>query len=453
MKKISLYILLVFIVISCGRSDQGELIGVRTSSKWHSQKPLGMTLIPGGSFTIGKQSEDISGALNTPTRTVTVRPFYMDETEITNSEYKEYVFWVRDSVVRTQLAIYADLMGEEGLEDYQFLNIDETDMNPYQKYMMNTYGSLGDLDSPTQGKALNWEEDIIWNVNEFPSEQYAEVMVDSVFVPVEDSFDGRRMVNVNTLKFKYFWLDREAAAKSRGNRRDYIKTEIVEVYPDTTVWVKDFHYSYNDPMHQDYFYHQAYHDYPVVGVSWRQAKAFCKWRTKKKNDFLSAKRNPTQVPQFRLATEGEWEYAARGGLENATYPWGGPYTTSDQGCFLANFKPTRGNYAVDGALYTVEAKSYNPNDFGLYNMAGNVAEWTNTAYNEASYYLGSTMNPNVEDARNFRKVIRGGSWKDVAYFLEVSTRDYEYADSARSFIGFRTVQDYLGASIESSMNN
>jgi len=453
MKKISLYILLVFIVISCGRSDQGELIGVRTSSKWHSQKPLGMTLIPGGSFTMGKQSEDISGALNTPTRTVTVRPFYMDETEITNSEYKEYVFWVRDSVVRTQLAIYADLMGEEGLEDYQFLNIDETDMNPYQKYMMNTYGSLGDLDSPTQGKALNWEEDIIWNVNEFPSEQYAEVMVDSVFVPVEDSFDGRRMVNVNTLKFKYFWLDREAAAKNRGNRRDYIKTEIVEVYPDTTVWVKDFHYSYNDPMHQDYFYHQAYHDYPVVGVSWRQAKAFCKWRTKKKNDFLSAKRNPTQVPQFRLATEGEWEYAARGGLENATYPWGGPYTTSDQGCFLANFKPTRGNYAVDGALYTVEAKSYNPNDFGLYNMAGNVAEWTNTAYNEASYYLGSTMNPNVEDARNYRKVIRGGSWKDVAYFLEVSTRDYEYADSARSFIGFRTVQDYLGASIESSMNN
>jgi len=220
MKKISLYILLVFIVISCGRSDQGELIGVRTSSKWHSQKPLGMTLIPGGSFTMGKQSEDISGALNTPTRTVTVRPFYMDETEITNSEYKEYVFWVRDSVVRTQLAIYADLMGEEGLEDYQFLNIDETDMNPYQKYMMNTYGSLGDLDSPTQGKALNWEEDIIWNVNEFPSEQYAEVMVDSVFVPVEDSFDGRRMVNVNTLKFKYFWLDREAAAKNRGNRRD-----------------------------------------------------------------------------------------------------------------------------------------------------------------------------------------------------------------------------------------
>ena len=119
-------------------------------------------------------------------------------------------------------------------------------------------------------------------------------------------------------------------------------------------------------------------------------------------------------------------------------------TTSDRGCFLANFKPVRGDYAVDGALYTVEAKSYNANDYGLYNMAGNVSEWTSTAYNGASYYLSSTMNPNVEDRKNKRKIVRGGSWKDVAYFLEVGTRDFEYADTARSFIGFRTVQDYIG---------
>ena len=77
-------------------------------------------------------------------------------------------------------------------------------------------------------------------------------------------------------------------------------------------------------------------------------------------------------------------------------------------------------------------------------MAGNVSEWTNTAYNPSSYYLGSTINPNVVDNDNQRKVIRGGSWKDVAYFLEVGTRDYEYGDSARSYIGFRTVQDYMG---------
>jgi formylglycine-generating enzyme required for sulfatase activity len=69
-------------------------------------------------------------------------------------------------------------------------------------------------------------------------------------------------------------------------------------------------------------------------------------------------------------------------------------------------------------------------------------EWTDSSYDPNAYEYVS-MNPNVLDASNKRKVVRGGSWKDVAYFLQVSTRDFEYADSARSFI-FRTVQDYMG---------
>ena len=198
-------------------------------------------------------------------------------------------------------------------------------------------------------------------------------------------------------------------------------------------------------MHQDYFFHPAYQDYPVVGVSWLQAQAFCNWRTKNKNDKMRDKKSFVSVPSFRLPTEAEWEYAARGGLEFSKYPWGGPNTISDRGCFLANFKPVRGNYALDGALYTVEVQSFNANDYGLYNMSGNVAEWTNSSFNTASYYMGSTMNSNVEDRNNKRKIIRGGSWKDVAYFLEVSTRDFEYADTARSYIGFRTVQSSMGS--------
>jgi len=452
MKKLSLYILLTTVIFSCGKNDKGELVGVKSKSQWNAEKPYGMTLIPGGSFTMGKQDEDISGALNAPTRTVTVRPFYMDETEITNAEYKEFVFWVRDSVVRTELALMAELYAtpddpSSPLAAYQFKSADTTNATAYEKYMIDKYGSLGDVNSPAQGKRLDWSEEIIWDTAEFPDEYYTEVMVDSMYVPIEESFNGQRMLKVEKLKYRYSYLDKEAAARHQGNRKDYIKHEVVEVYPDTTVWVKDFNYSYNDPMHQDYFHHQAYEDYPVVGVNWYQAKAFCSWRTKKRNDYLNTKKNLSTVSHFRLATEAEWEYAARGGLEFSTYPWGGSYTTSDRGCFLANFKPRRGDYAVDGALYTVEAKSYNPNDYGLYNMAGNVSEWTDTAYNEASYYLGSTMNPNVEDDKNHRKVIRGGSWKDVAYFLEVSTRDYEYADSARSYIGFRTAQDYLGTDL------
>ena len=205
-------------------------------------------------------------------------------------------------------------------------------------------------------------------------------------------------------------------------------------------------------MHNDYFSHEAYSNYPVVGVTWKQAAAFCQWRTLKKNAYLKSKNNGT-IPDFRLPLEAEWEYAARGGLQGATYPWGGPYAKNDRGCFMANFKPLRGDYAADQALYTVEADAYEPNDYNLYNMAGNVAEWVDTSYDPASYEYMSSINPNVNDSSNDRKVIRGGSWKDVAYFLQVSSRDYEYADSARSYIGFRTVQDYMGEDVTSTEFN
>jgi gliding motility-associated lipoprotein GldK len=242
-------------------------------------------------------------------------------------------------------------------------------------------------------------------------------------------------------------MDIQKAAKDRSLKRsDVIIKEEVEVYPDTTAWIRDFAYSYNEPMHNDYFWHDAYGDYPVVGVSWKQAQAFCQWRTLYHNGYQKS-RGKQPVNAYRLPSEAEWEYAARGGLQGATYPWGGPYTKNDRGCFMANFKPLRGDYAADQALYTVEADAYDPNDFNLYNMAGNVSEWVNGSYDPGSYEYASTINPNVNDAENSRKVVRGGSWKDVAYFLQVSSRDYEYADSARSYIGFRTVQDYMGTEV------
>jgi sulfatase modifying factor 1 len=453
MNKALVFALFTLIIYSCGSNDRGELTGVKYKKKWFSEKPFGMALIPGGSFTMGKQDQDVIGTMSTPTKTVTIRPYYMDETEITNNEYKEFVFWVRDSIVRTRLGIqqeFAELLttteeGESGpsggIHDYAFAVADTTDATPYQKYMYDNYYSFGEgIDSI---KPLSWETDIIWKKEDFPDVDYVEVM-DSLFVSREEAVDGVPTFNVKLLNYRYTWFDRNNAAKKGGKIKNFMKNEILNVYPDTAVWVKDFNYSYNDPMHQDYFYHQSYGDYPVVGVSWEQANAFCNWRTRKKNDYLKSKKNRISVPDFRLPTEAEWEYAARGGLEFATYPWGSGGTQSDRGCFLANFKPVRGNYAADGALYTMEAKSYNANDYGLYNMAGNVSEWTNTAYNLSSYYMASTMNPNVENRKNKRKIIRGGSWKDVAYFLEVGSRDYEYADTARSYIGFRTVQNYLG---------
>jgi gliding motility-associated lipoprotein GldK len=452
MKKAAIFALLIAVFYSCGSNDRGELVGVKVKKKWFSEKPFEMSLIPGGSFTMGKQDQDIIGTMNSPTKTVTVRPYYMDETEVTNSEYKSFVEWVRDSVVRTRLGYQQEFVAmgatpdpngaglSGGINDYAFKDT-VTTTNAYEKYMYENYYSLGEgIDSI---KPLNWDNDIIWKKEDYPDVDYVEVM-DSLYIKRDDAVDGIRTFNPKFLNYRYSWFDADGAARKGGNRKDFLINESLNVYPDTTVWVKDFNYSYNDPMHQDYFHHQSYGDYPVVGVTWGQANAFCNWRTKKKNDYLRGKKNSTSVPSFRLPTEAEWEYAARGGLEFATYPWGTGSTTSDRGCFLANFKPVRGNYAVDGALYTMEAKSFNANDYGLYNMAGNVSEWTNTAYNSSSYYMASTMNPNVEDRKNKRKIIRGGSWKDVAYFLEVGSRDYEYSDTARSYIGFRTVQNYIG---------
>ena len=454
MKNIAVYLTLILVIYSCVSNDRGEVVGKKSGSKWFTEKPFGMILVPGGAYTMGKEDEDPFGGIGSSPRTVTVKHFYMDESEITNSEYTSFVEWVRDSIVRTELALAAvdrsyivdsdSKERDEGIFRYNFKDVDTADANQYEKYMFENYGGTGDVNSLTEGKALNWKTPIVWAKSQYPDAAYSEVM-DSMYLPLEDTFEGERILNVKKLKYTYSWFNKEGAAKSStGSRKDFIIHEDVRIYPDTTVWVKDFTYSYNDPMHDEYFWHVAYRDYPVVGVSWYQANAFCNWKTKKKNDYLRSRKNPVTVPSFRLPTEAEWEFAARGGIDHGTFPWGGPYTTDDRGVFLANFKPVRGNYAIDGALYTVEAYSYTPNEYGLYNMAGNVAEWTSTSYSQSSYRSGSSINANIEDVDNNRKVIRGGSWKDIAYFLQVSTRDFEYADSLKSYIGFRTVQDFLG---------
>lgn len=448
MKKLVVFAAILSLFISCGKGDRGELVAAK-GKKWHPEKPFGMTLVPGGAFIMGKSEDDLAGIQDAPTKTVTVRSFYMDETEITNGEYRKFVDWVKDSIIRTKLAMLADEVGQNatdgagGIGDYAFADANVEEMSPYDKYMYENYYSIGTDDDPYAGRKLNRKVKLINDPQKYPDEYYVEVM-DSMYLPESESYNGLKTMDVSKLEFKFREVDWNQAVTKKGRKELYKDNKPIPIYPDTTVWIKDFAYSYNEPMHNDYFWHQAYGEYPVVGVTWRQAKAFCAWRTLYKNSYIKKKKGRDQINSFRLPTEAEWEYAARGGLESGAFPWGGPYTKNDRGCFMANFKPNRGDYAADGALYTVEAKSYEPNNFNLYNMAGNVSEWTESAYDVTANEFVSTMNPNVADRKNMRKVVRGGSWKDVAYFLQVSTRDYEYADSARSYIGFRTVQDYMG---------
>ena len=180
-------------------------------------------------------------------------------------------------------------------------------------------------------------------------------------------------------------------------------------------------------------------NYPVNKVSWVDCQKFIR------------RLNSQTGLKFRLPTEAEWEYAARAGNDANKYPWAGDFPISDDGCFYANLKPGDGNYIKDGNLITSRVGTYDPNDFGIYDMAGNVSEWTSTAYTESIDQLTSDINPEYrynaakEDPyRMKRKVVRGGSWKDVSNFIRSDIRMWEYQNEQRSYIGFRCVRSQIG---------
>jgi gliding motility-associated lipoprotein GldK len=233
---------------------------------------------------------------------------------------------------------------------------------------------------------------------------------------------------------------------------DFLNTYIINIYPDETVWINDFSNAYNEPYMRLYFNHPGYNDYPVVGISWEQANAFCHWRTEYlKKSLNTPARNA--IEPYRLPTETEFEYAARSGNSENIYPWTQDGTMGDKGCFLANFKPGEGNYTEDGHLIPARVGSFSPNEFGLYDMAGNVAEWTSTAFLESGLQVMNDLNPEYryqaakEDPYALkRKVVRGGSWKDIAHFVRSDIRSMEYQNEQRSYIGFRCVRTQVGFS-------
>lgn len=434
MRKSLLIITIAIILTSCSSGGEGQLIGVQNRPDWFDIDPYGMTIIPMGSFVMGENDQDVPYANIALSRTVSLQGFYMDDTEITNNEYRQFVGWVRDSIARTYL-----------------LELDE------ELYGITLDAMGNDLDEPK----IDWDYEIPWDGGSEGTEEDVLDALEPMYYSESDRIYGAKEIDITKLRFQYSWVDyRLAAQKGRQrnysqddyqySRSDFIKDNEVDVYPDTLVWIADYSYSYNEPMAKMYFWHPAYDNYPVVGVTWHQAKAFGYWRTRYFNKALSQANLPL-VQDFRLPTESEWEYAARGGLSVSPYPWGGPYIRNDAGCFLANFKPLRGNYVDDGGIQTVYVASYSPNDYGLYCMSGNVSEWTNNAYDESAYEFGNDMNPDYQyDAEEDdqpvykRKVIRGGSWKDIGYYLGVGVRSYEYQDSAKSYIGFRNVMTYLG---------
>lgn len=461
-------ILLLSALASCGRrgigsSMGGELTGIPVGKVWSEPTPYNMVLVTRGSFRMGPGEIDSLWGITIPTRGVSVDNFWMDEAEITNSQYKQFVFWVRDSIIRTRLADPA-----YGGDDFYLITEDE----------------YGDPVPPR----LDWSIPIPW----IRHTEEEEAAINSVYVT--HPITGQKMLDARQMNFRYEWFDAAEAAKRqhRLNPRertlntdmtidpdqvvmiskdtayvdeqgrivnetvtrplsslyDFVHTKIVNVYPDTTCWINDFHNANNEPYMRNYFSHPGYAHHPVVGVSWEAATAFCEWRTL----FLQKglQRANVKIEKYRLPTEAEWEMAARGGMTENKYPWGSTAQTGD-GCYPANFKPGEGAYAADRNLIPAKVRSYRPNSFGLYDMAGNVAEWTSTAYTESGNEWMSDMNPEyrynaaVEDPYLLKKkVVKGGSWKDISTFVRSDMRDSEYQNRGRSYIGFRCVRTPIG---------
>ncbi|MFL9835502.1 T9SS ring complex lipoprotein PorK/GldK [Chryseobacterium terrae] len=438
---------------------KGELIPREKTKSFVAQRPYGMVAIPGGSFIAGMADESFTNNGEVaPLKTVTVAPFFMDEAETTNAEYRVFINYVRDSIARTMLAEAAGEGGDGGgrgqsIGDYAYLAKKEENLTPYQEYLEGAGGRDGYDDT----KRLDWKIPLHWNTSKYPDVEYAEVL-ESMYLPASSRVGSERLIDVSKLKYGYRWGDMDVAIADNERGVNFLRSESIAVYPDTTVWVNDFHFTYNEPLFEQYFWHKAYKDYPVVGVTWDQARAYCDFRTKLKSDYNESLKRRQQKPlRFRLPNEMEWEYAARGGKQNATYPWGGPYLMDDRGCYLANFKPKRGSYMEDEKkgtyTYTAPVKKFKKNSFGLFDMAGNVSEWTVSGYNNSAYGFSSTLNPSIESKADNKKSVRGGSWKDVGYMLMTGARDWENKDSARSYIGFRTVQDIPEAAVKAKRVN
>lgn len=428
------YLLVAAILVSCSPyKGGGELTGTRKSKKWFEPQPYGMVLIPTGSLNIGQNDEDMTWAMSASTRTVSVPAFWMDETEITNDEYRQFVMWVKDSIVRQRLA-------DEGFEEFLMRDRQGNVLEPAKLDWRTRMDPRKGEDYKDVLAALEYQGDdrvggggldvrkLVYSYSWYDLVQAA--VNDKYYDPASGTYKGGFVINANGEK------------EPIKGRSSFVMKKNVRIYPDTLCWLKDFTYAYNEPFVKEYFSHPGYDNYPVVGVNWNQAQAFCNWRTQLYNNNSNS-----HVHEWRLPSETEWEYAARGGLSGAIYPWGSHYTRNNKGCFLANFKPLRGNYISDGGVVTLPVGTYEPNGFGLYDMAGNVAEWTNEAYDESAYQVTHDMAPSYQytakasDNRIFkRKVVRGGSWKDIAFYLQCGVRSYDYQDSARSFIGFRTVR-------------
>jgi len=361
-------------------SDEG---GFQYNTDYKEQEAgPGLVFVEGGTFTMGQVQDDVMHDWNNTPTQQHVQSFYMDETEVTNMMYMEYLDWLKKVFPPTQenfRKIYNGALPDT-LVWRNRLGYNETMVNNYLRHP--AYGNY-----PVVG--VSWIQAV--------------------------EFSKWRTDRVNELRLEEEGYTKEGARYTDVEAGSTFSTETY-LHAPSKVYGGNTDVSQGGQESQDMIDNQSTDpDGNALG-----------------GQTYVQRKDGVLLPEYRLPTEVEWEYAALAlvGIRDYNayrgrkkYPWDGQYTRSgdvkDQGDQLANFKQGAGDYggiagwSDDGADITAEVKSYNPNDLGLYDMAGNVAEWVADVYrpmiddefNDFNYYRGNVYTKNALNEDGTVKVV------------------------------------------------
>lgn len=514
--------------------------------------PPGMVYIKGGTTSIKYDQASTDSNAN---RKVSLTSFFIDKTEVTNQQYRQFINWVVDSIAIVKYIkddkYFIEIPAKDGKKDEKNEKSEPatapataavTDTNalnnatPAPIDTTNKTASVTDTSKPADTsivrKRINWAK-----INHNKIFNSKDEDIKSKIAPM---LDENGNVKKEMYVFSYTYV-KPATSTSNNSKKNQYKTVPVNIYPNENVWTQDLTNSQTDLYVENYFKAAPFNDYPVVGVDWVQANAFAYWRSLVSTNYYNM---PSYMKHYKLIytlpSEAQWVYAAEGFYDMISAPdtladtvatlvttdtlqtphdsayvanliqqqeakkpadsvkrtatvkdrraaerkaaklgnyylsdymkvkftkYGGKYSNKmpdgtdnfgpfsdstiihrDPNGMLENFKQEEGNYWEDGAALTTPVMSFAPNEFGLYNMEGNVAEWVMDAYSPATYAFVADINPVLlydadstdADAMK-RKVVRGGSFIGNAQSLTPYYRDLELQNVSHCFVGFRCV--------------